>query len=215
MQQYYPDPKLKRILERTQYKKHPKWAKRKWVRRILAMIVPISGIIIYFYNINTPKPIYVQDELFIKVTNISIPLCMAIFFSIPYIAYRKILEGSCVTDSRDRDNDTLVITDEELKYIYHPSYKSNMVLFTEFQIRFEDITKIIYNTYNNRVDVYGKQKEIYYRDFTTGEIARVADIDDPNETIRLYLYFEENEEILKTLQERSTAEMKIIDYPTE
>ncbi|GKX64779.1 hypothetical protein [Inconstantimicrobium mannanitabidum] len=213
MKQYYPNPKLKRILERTQYKKHPKWSKRKWVRRILAMIGPIATIIFYFYFSKNSKLQYDGEDLFSM--NVMMAVGMGIFALIPYIGYRKALEGSCVTDSRDRDNDTLVITDEELKYIYHPSYKSNIVLFTEFQIRFKDITKIIYNTYNNRVDIYGKQKEIYYKDFTTGEIARIADVDDPNETIRLYLYFEENEEILKTLQERSTAETKIIDYPTE
>ncbi|GKX64776.1 hypothetical protein [Inconstantimicrobium mannanitabidum] len=215
MKQYYPNPKLKRILERTQYKKHPKWLKRKWVRRMLAMIVPISGIIIYFYNINTPKPAYIQDELFIKVTNISIPLCMAIFFSIPYVAYRKILEGSCVSESRDRQNDILVITDEDLKYIYHPSDRSDVYIFEQLEMRYEDITEIIYSTYNQRVDIYGRRKELWYPDYRNGKYTRNKNVNKPGTRIRLYLYFEGNEEILKTLQERSTAEMKIIDYPTE
>ncbi|GKX64778.1 hypothetical protein [Inconstantimicrobium mannanitabidum] len=214
MKQYYPNPKLKKICERTQYKKHPKWPKRKWVRRILFIIGPIVGVMFYL-NISKQKPLIELDEDYVNTMDVITGFGMGILALIPYMVYWKVLEGSCVTDSRDRENDTLVITDEEIKYIYHPSYKSNRVLFTEFQIKFEDITKIIYNTYNNRVDIYGKQKEIYYRDFTTGEIARVADIDDANETIRLYLYFEENEEILKILQERSTAETKIIDYPAE
>ncbi|GKX64780.1 hypothetical protein [Inconstantimicrobium mannanitabidum] len=213
MKQYYPNPKLKKICERAQYKKHPKWLKRKWVRTILAMIGPIATIIFYFYFSKNSKLQYDGENLFSM--NVMMAVGMGIFALIPYIGYRKILEGSCVGESRDRQNDTLVITDEDLKYIYHPSDRSDVYSFEQLEMRYEDITEIIYNTYNQQVDIYGRRKELWYPDYRNGKYTRNKNVNKPGTRIRLYLYFEGNEEILKTLQERSTAETKIIDYPAE
>ncbi len=56
---------------------------------------------------------------------------------------------------------------------------------------------------------------IHYSDFAEGKIARTVERNEPDTKIRLYLYFEGNEEIIKTLQEKSPVKMEIIDYPEE
>ncbi|WP_035291648.1 hypothetical protein [Clostridium sp. KNHs214] len=61
MKQYYPDPELKRKLQRTQYKKHPKWHKRKWVRRILLLLAPIGGIAFFCY-FNIGRTVRVNED---------------------------------------------------------------------------------------------------------------------------------------------------------
>ncbi|WP_102399795.1 hypothetical protein [Haloimpatiens massiliensis] len=213
MKQYYPDPKLKRKLQRTQYKKHPKWHKRKWVRRILLLLAPIGGIL-SFFRYRFENGMFAQDGVD-GIVRVTTAVSMGIFASIPYFVYRKALEGSCECVVNYREHDTVVITDEDIKYIYHPSNRDNIKLFHQFEIKFNDITKMIYNTYHQRVDIYGKQKEIYYSDVTTGEIGRTEEVDKPDERIRLYLYFEGNEEIVKTLEEKSGVQMEKRDYPEE
>ncbi|WP_035291647.1 hypothetical protein [Clostridium sp. KNHs214] len=140
---------------------------------------------------------------------------MGIFASIPYFVYRKALEGSCECVVNYREHDTVVITDEDIKYIYHPSNQYNINIFQQLETRYENITRMIYSTYHQRIDIYGKRREIWYCDYSKGKYTRNKNVNKPDTRIRLYLYFEGNEEILKTLEEKSGVQMEKRDYPEE
>lgn len=190
MKQFFHDIDLKHKIQKEQYKKHPKWKSRRWVRIILVILAILMGI---YGFLSMSK----EDLVVSIILNFG---GMTLLGLIPWIGYTKALKGSCNCVVNYREHDTVVINDDSFVYIYHPSNVDDINIFDELQIKYSDITSIIYNKYHKRVDLYGKIRQRRYINIKKGKYTRNKNLNNKESRIRLYLYFNDNEEILEISQ---------------
>ena len=206
IKEYKIDENKKIEIEKTQYKKHPKWKKRVWVLKafdIAAIIVPI--IIIANYYI---KVINVYWDLFDSI----ITALTAIFIIIAIkFGYIRILRFTCDDLVNFKINETLIVT-----YNYFEnSYKPNGEGWREstrdiMRVKYKDIDRLLLNKYHNRLRVWGNIKDIRYFNYEKKDLDYSS---YEKMGMTFYLYYEDSDEFVKTLVEKSGVELEVIDCP--
>ena len=78
------------------------------------------------------------------------------------------------------------------------------------EIKYADITQLVVNEYYPRLNVYGKGLEIYYIDYEINKTERIRIIKG---RFKFYLYYEEYEDFIKTLSEKTGLIVEYINCP--
>lgn len=111
MKQFEVDEKKRLKFMLTQHKKHPKWKKRAWVRRMLLVFFLISstwiGIVGYMQNSNRGISMFI-----LGFTG------MGLITIVPYIIYYFALRQTCRSGVDYKTKETLILTDSEFINTY-------------------------------------------------------------------------------------------------
>ena len=205
IKEYKIDENKKIEIEKTQYKKHPKWKKRVWVLKafdIAAIIVPI--IIIANYYI---KVINVYWDLFDSIITALTAIFIIIMTKIGYI---RILRFTCDDSVSFKINETLIVTDNYFENSYKPEGEGFDETRHITRVKYKDIDRLLLNKYHNRLRVWGNMRDTRYFNYEK------KDLDYSRHQKRgttFYLYYQNNDEFVKTLVEKSGVELEIIDCP--
>lgn len=205
MKEYSVDLMLKKKIQKTQYKKHPKWKKRLWVRIILGIFSILMGV----YGL-----VSIEAESLIEAVIMNFGM-MTLLGTIPWIIYTKVLQNSCMCVVDYREDDSIIMDENGLKYLYHPSNANNRKSYQRLEIDFENITKLIFNKYHERIDIYGKHCEVWINNIENSKKSKRKNVNKQGTRIRLYLYFDDNEEILRVIEKNSPVSIEIIDCSAE
>ena len=204
IKEYKIDENKKRQIENTQYKKHPKWNKRTWVLKVFdiaAIIVPISKIIIWYIKIN---PSYDLVQAIIRALG-SIGIVMVFKFG-----YIRILRLTCDDSVSFKINETLIVTDNYFENSYKPDGEGFDETRDIMRVKYKEIDRLLLNKYHNRLRVWGNIKDIRYFNY------KEKDLDYSSYEkmgMTFYLYYENSDEFVKTLVEKSGVELEVIDCP--
>ena len=208
IKEYKIDENKKREIENTQYKKHPKWKKRAGIIKaidIISIVMPIIIMIMWFME-------FIDNSwdfmVWLKYFFIAIGVWWAFF--ITKIGYIRILRFTCDDSVSFKVNETLIITDNYFENSYKPDGEGFNETRHITQIKYKDINRLLLNKYHNRLRVWGNMRDTRYFNYEK------KDLDYSRHQKRgttFYLYYENNDEFIKTLVEKSGVELEVIDCP--
>lgn len=204
MKNYEVNHDLVKELKNSQYKKHPKWQEKAKVRtrlrifRILTAIV-MGGICAFEMNNNMLLDFIVGLFAFYMIC------------AIPGIIYYKSLKNTCNDFLDNKLNESLILTDNSIKNTYNSRQANDNRAYQCDELPYVNIQKIVHNTYHKRIDLYGKRTKTYYTNYELNEKGATRGIKGKDAKLRLYLYYYENERLLKTLEEKCKVEFEIIN----
>lgn len=208
MKQFEVDEKKRLKFMLTQHKKHPKWKKRAWVRRMLLVFFLISstwiGIVGYMQNSNRGISMFI-----LGFTG------MGLITIVPYIIYYFALRQTCRSGVDYKTKETLILTDSEFINTYLHINAKRYYKYQRDTFKYTKIQRIIYNEYHEFLDIYGYYKKIWYRDYFKNIIGTERGIRDKNNKLRLFLYYDNNEELINTLVEKSNVKLETVNHPQE
>lgn len=221
LKEYAVNDQMQWELSKRQLKRHPKWRKSQWTRRILltlCIIAPIAGVIFALTN-----PGIAFRELDGSVANIDNVLnmcfCILVFSMFPGIitlTYFAVLRGKCFDESNYKSNETLCLTDDGLQNIFLPSDETNSNAMFEEQMPYDGMDRLVYNEYHERFQVFGKLKSIKYLDYQKGTIDYQEEHKSKKGYSRsFYAYYENFEDFMNTVSEKSGLKIKHINRPEE
>ena len=199
------DENKKREIENTQYKKHPKWKKNVWVLKTFDVIAIISPIIIianyYIRFIN------VYWDLFDSIITALTVIFIIIMTKIGYI---RILRFTCDDSVSFKINETLIVTDNYFENSYKPDGEGFDETRDIMRVKYKDIDRLLLNKYHNRLRVWGNIKDIRYFNYEKKDLDYSS---YEKMGMTFYLYYENSDEFVKTLVEKSGVELEVIDCP--
>ena len=204
IKEYKIDENKKREIEKTQYKKHPRWKKNIWILKafdIAAIIVPISKIIIWYIKIN---PSYDLVQAIIRALG-SIGIVMVFKFG-----YIRILRLTCDDSVSFKINETLIVTDNYFENSYKPDGEGFNETRDIMRVKYKEIDRLLLNKYHNRLRVWGNIKDIRYFNYEKKDLDYSS---YEKMGMTFYLYYENSDEFVKTLVEKSGVELEVIDCP--
>lgn len=202
----YVDSKLKKDIVKTQYKKHPNWARDRKINVALHVGAVVLAIILWSWIRTEPKTHSENNEFvsaFVALAG------YAFLWVIPYVHYVMVKQSNNNQINR-RVYEEIVLTDDVIRDVYVLNSKRE---YNGLEVNYNWIQRIVYNTYHNRIDIYSKYTSIKYSNYEKGEEYYRRNIKGQGSVVRIYLYFDNNEEILKTLESKSRVVMERIDYP--
>ena len=205
IKEYKIDENKKIEIEKTQYKKHPKWKKNVWVLKtfdIIAIISPIIIIANYYIRF-----INVYWDLFDSIITALTVIFIIIMTKIGYI---RILRFTCDDSVSFKINETLIVTDNYFENSYKPDGEGFNETRDIMRVKYKEIDRLLLNKYHNRLRVWGNIKDIRYFNYEK------KDLDYSRHQKRgttFYLYYENSDEFVKTLVEKSGVELEVIDCP--
>ncbi|MDY2632709.1 MAG: hypothetical protein SOV85_15385 [Clostridium sp.] len=205
IKEYKIDENKKREIENTQYKKHPKWKKNVWVLKTFDVIAIISPIIIianyYIRFIN------VYWDLFDSIITALTVIFIIIMTKIGYI---RILRFTCDDSVSFKINETLIVTDNYFENSYKPDGEGFDETRDIMRVKYKDIDRLLLNKYHNRLRVWGNIKDIRYFNYEKKDLDYSS---YEKMGMTFYLYYENSDEFVKTLVEKSGVELEVIDCP--
>ena len=210
MKQFEVDYDIKKVFEKNERKKHPLWIKRRKVR-IALLLMPILITIIIYFSLNLEEAMSDIPE-WIPLMRANIAICIGMLSLMPWALYFPISIYNVLHEFRNRNNENIFISDESIRYIFHIK-KYDEQYMQEDRIDFKDIKSIIYNKYHERVEVYGRVQDIWYSDYFKKKIGKRKNYSKPGSKVRFHLYFNDNKEILKMIEERSPVEIETVNVP--
>lgn len=204
MKQYEVNKELRAKLIKESHKKHPKWKKRRGIRVILGCIWIIASILIGYilYDSNGRENMYM-----VLVGGIA----GAIIFSIPYGIYYLALRSTCRNYIDYKNNEQLILAEDEIKNIYLPADAKRNFMYEEDSFKYTKIQKLIYNEYYNVLYIYGSYKKKWYKNYFQGKVGAERGIKDKNSKLMLYLYYYDNEEIIKSISQKSGVRLEVVN----
>lgn len=205
IKEYKIDENKKREIENTQYKKHPKWKKNVWVLKTFDVIAIISPIIIianyYIRFINAYWDLF--DSIITALTVIFIIIMTK-------IGYIRILRFTCDDSVSFKINETLIVTDNYFENSYKPDGEGFNETRDIMRVKYKDIDRLLLNKYHNRLRVWGNIKDIRYFNYEKKDLDYSS---YEKMGMTFYLYYENSDEFVKTLVEKSGVELEVIDCP--
>ena len=163
--------------------------------------MPISKIIIWYIKIN---PSYDLVQAIIRALG-SIGIVMVFKFG-----YIRILRLTCDDSVSFKINETLIVTDNYFENSYKPDGEGFDETRDIMRVKYKEIDRLLLNKYHNRLRVWGNIKDIRYFNY------KEKDLDYSSYEkmgMTFYLYYENSDEFVKTLVEKSGVELEVIDYP--
>lgn len=208
MKQYEVDRKLRLKLIMTQHKKHPKWKKRAWLRWFWKIFMIVGSILVgvMFYKGEEGRSI---SDFFVGF------ISGLLIFWIPSMSYYFILRKTCRSFIDYKENETLILTDKEIRNVYLPQDAKRICMYEEDIFQYTKIQRLVYNEYHQNLDIYGIYKKIWYKNYNTGEIALERGIRDKNNKLRLFLYYDDNHGLMDTISQKSGVKIEVVNYPSE
>ncbi|GEM_PF-530598 len=210
--------KMKKIIQ-DRIKKHPKWKKRKWVRYILIFIVIAALIIMPLL------PWIATDFIFdgrnieeIGTDTLFNNLCLFLMFAVvfifmPVFLYFRSLKNSCSDNIGWITDEILILTDKEINSGYRGSDRASIKEYYIEIIKYENIKKIVLNKYSQKLKIYGDMGLIVYSDYENDVVDHTKKY--PNNTTVIDFYYENSEDFIKTLEEKSGIKVQVIDEVDE
>jgi hypothetical protein len=205
LKEYAVNGGLQWELSKRQLKRHPKWRKSRWIRRILLTLCIVAPIVGVFFSLSNPGFAFRElDGSVADIDNI-LNICFSIlFFSvIPLIItlpYFAVLRGKCFDESNYKSNETLCLTDDGIQNVFLPSDEMSSDAMFEEQMPYEGMDRLIYNEYHERFQVFGKLKSIKYLDYQKGTIDYKEEHKSKKGYSRsFYAYYENFEDFMNTV----------------
>ncbi|WP_346894394.1 hypothetical protein [Clostridium sp. UBA7503] len=210
--------KMKKIIQ-DRIKKHPKWKKRKWVRYILIFIVIAALIIMPSLPWTATKFVFDGKSLEEIKANTLYESCSAsvgivvIFIGMPVFLYLRSLKNQCRGYIGYLTDEILILNDEELNKGYRGQDISSSKEYYIDIIKYKHIRKLVLNKYYETLDIYGDMRLIVYSDYENDVIDNIKKYQNKKTTINLY--YENSEDFIKTLEEKSGIKVQVIDEVDE
>ena len=199
MKTFKVDMELKKKMNKEQIMKHPKWKKRLWV--IVTLVLAAIGFTIY-----SILPL----ELFDKIAFGTIMLVVSL---IPAYFYMIFLHATCADAIPRRLDDIIAIKDYSISHMYREINDNIPTRYVQEEVNYDSIKRIVYNKYHNRIDIFGQRYYTYCNDLRNPKWKK-STLGDPNPyKSRFYLFYENNDEILEILKEKTGLEFEVINYP--
>lgn len=87
--------------------------------------------------------------------------------------------------------------------------------YQEDIFEYTKIQRLVYNEYHERLDIYGRSKNIQYWNYFTGEIGSERGLKSKDNRVRFFLYYKDSKDFINTVVEKSGVQLEIINYPEE
>ena len=179
--------------------------KNVWVLKTFDVIAIISPIIIianyYIRFIN------VYWDLFDSIITALTVIFIIIMTKIGYI---RILRFTCDDSVSFKINETLIVTDNYFENSYKPDGEGFNETRDIMRVKYKDIDRLLLNKYHNRLRVWGNIKDIRYFNYEKKDLDYSS---YEKMGMTFYLYYENSDEFVKTLVEKSGVELEVIDCP--
>jgi hypothetical protein len=208
-------------LAKKQIKRHPKWNKRKWVRWTLLTLCIAAPIVGVSFALTNPGIVFRELDGSVANIDIILNICFSVLVfsmfpgmvTLPYFAS---LRGTCFDESNYKLQETLCLTDEGIQNIYHPLDASESNYAIQAIVPYHGITKLVYNNYHERLQVFGEQQVTRYLNYERNVVDYKV-VHQPNEgySRRFYAYYENFEDFMNTVSEKSGLPIEHINYPEE
>ncbi len=208
----------KKRIKRKQIRKHPKWEKRKWVRYILIVIVIATLIILPSLPWTATDFIFDGKNIEEIKANTLYNICSAsvgiviMFIGMPVFLYFRSLKNTCADSINYYLNETLILSDDGLEYGFVPN-DSSINNYTLGRIKYRDIKRLVVNTYHERLEIHGNMKLTVYSNYEENQIKYIENQKDIK--IRFYLYYENSEDFIRTLEENTGIKVQVINKQEE
>ncbi|WP_346894396.1 hypothetical protein [Clostridium sp. UBA7503] len=216
--EYKVNHKEKRRIKKKQIRKHPKWKKRKWVRYILIVVVIASLIILPSLPWTATEFIFNGRHIEeIGSNTLFNNFCLSFLFTIvlicmPVFLYFRSLRNTCADGINYYLNETLILSDGGLEYGFVPN-NSTRNSYTLDRIIYKDIRRLVLNTYHERLEIYGDMKLTMYSNYEKNQIQFIEN--DKNSKRKFYLYYENSEDFIRTLEENTGIKVQVINKQEE
>ncbi len=208
----------KKRIKRKQIRNHPKWDKRKWVRYILIVIVIAALIILPSLPWTATDFIFDGKNIEEIKANTLYNICSAsvgiviMFIGMPVFLYFRSLKNTCADSINYYLNETLILSDDGFEYGFVPN-DSSINSYTLGRITYRDIKRLVVNTYHERLEIYGDMKLTVYSNYEENQIKYIENQKDIK--IRFYLYYENSEDFIRTLEENTGIKVQVINKQEE
>ncbi len=208
----------KKRIKRKQIRNHPKWDKRKWVRYGLVVILILLLIVIPARGWFMTEHVYDGksiDEVGIKTLLMGSEMSfssIAFFVGMPVFLYFRSLKNTCADSINYYLNETLILCDSGLECGFVPN-DSSINNYTLGRIKYRDIKRLVVNTYHERLEIYGDMKLTVYSNYEENQIKYIENQKDIK--IRFYLYYENSEDLIRTLEENTGIKVQVINKQEE
>ena len=188
------------VLQNKQVFRHPKFKKRIWVLVLLVIFDLYAGV-----RCALEFPAGFERVLYFFVGILVIGF-------LPLIVYFAALAKTCQEGVPFKHHERISIRENEIAHIFHWNDQAYDEAFDEHTCRYTDVTKLVRNTYHNRIDIYGEIYHSTYDDISTGDHSQPVHL--PRKfKIRIYLYYYDNEEMVELIREKTGLEYEIKDCP--
>jgi hypothetical protein len=210
--------KMKKIIQ-DRIKKHPKWKKRKWVRYTLIVIVIAALIIMPSLPWTATEFVFDGKSLEEIKANTLYECCSAsvgivvTFIGMPVFLYLHSLKNQCRGYIGYLTDEILILNDEELNKGYRGQDISSSKEYYIDIIKYRHIRKLVLNKYYETLDIYGDMRLIVYSDYENDAIDYIKKYQNKKTTINLY--YENSEDFIKTLEDKTGIKVQVIDEVDE
>jgi len=134
------------------------------------------------------------------------------FIGMPVFLYFRSLKNTCADSINYYLNETLILSDDGLEYGFVPN-DSSINSYTLGRITYRDIKRLVVNTYHERLEIYGDMKLTVYSNYEENQIKYIENQKDIK--IRFYLYYENSEDFIRTLEENTGIKVQVINKQEE
>jgi hypothetical protein len=236
IKEYKVDYQKKKDMIRTRPKKNAKWIKRKKVRQILYVLCIIVPAAFVFYGWKYPEDFAPNTPLIIRIT---ICFVLGMLFSwMPTTIYCKQTYEYSVIGLKRKEKESLVLLEDGLQNGYQESKDFGSRQFDVDEIKYTDIKRIVLYEYYSFLRVYGRYKTTKYNNYEENDVWYIKEItEDMKSKITDYrdnvaeeptygdkvsesdcsigfnLYYQNSDDFVKTLSERSGVAVEIDSNP--
>ena len=198
------DKKLRTKVIRKHRSNHPKWRKASVIMIILLLSLTIvSGILAYYLNRNSSDD-FIVDFIFYL-------LILTFTFNLPNLFYYRHMRFKVCNDYVDYHIlESLIFDEDKLIDSYYTTDSEKGDYLKGREIDYKSIEKMDYNPKSYKLRVYGEFNDVLYKDIGAMEVYKKS----KNEIMaymNIYMYYYENEEIMRLLEEKSNKKIEITD----
>jgi len=133
-----------------------------------------------------------------------------LFLWTPTIIYYKQLVAKCRKTLTFKLRESLILYDDMIKNGFSFPSRDKRDPYMINEIKYSEITRLVHNTYLNRLTLYCLVHQIIYDDYGANSV--YSDKAIRNERIDFILYYDNSDDFVKTVAERSEVELEVIDH---
>ena len=202
------DKKLRTKVIRKHRSNHPKWKKASIAMFIILIITFLVAVIAsYYFEINSFGFNREVDKIMILTSTLG----LTILFSVPNLFYYRHMRFKVCNDYVDyRILESLIFDQDKLIDSYYTMDYEKGDYLEGFEIDYRSIEKMDYNPMSYKVRLYGKLYDTIYKDIPNMD-AYEKSINEISSYMDIYMYFYDNEEIMRLLEEKSNKKIEITD----